>query len=180
MLSGLRPEITAPGCSFEEKRLAKLLEVKVAAQGRFSETRTFERVRISNRGTTTDGGARMFVSTLRYESIPEQILSFNVSSRKWKRVATLPRSQLMHCCEWHNGILYVAGGLGSATGSANGFGDYEFLGNRLGNLFAFSEATGLWEALPPMPHSCELAASGVNGNQLYIAGGRTEQGMFLG
>ena len=70
MLSGLRPEITAPGCSFEEKRLAKLLEVKVAAQGRFSETRTFEGVRISNRGTTTDGGARMFVSTLRYDSTP--------------------------------------------------------------------------------------------------------------
>ena len=73
-LSGLRPEINAPGCSFEEKRLAKLLEVEVAAQGRLSEARTFEGVRISNRGTTTDGGARMFVSTLRYDSTPEQIL----------------------------------------------------------------------------------------------------------
>ena len=81
LLSGLR--LSGSQSSFEEIRLAKRLEVKVEAK-RLSETKTFEGVRISNRGATSDGGARVFVSTLRYDSTPEQILSFNVSSRKWK------------------------------------------------------------------------------------------------
>ena len=40
------------------------------------------------------------------------------------------------------------------------------------SLHAFDETTGLWEDLPPMPHACSLAASGVIGNELFVAGGR--------
>ena len=89
LLSGLRP-LSSSQSSFEELRLAKLLEVKVEAR-RLSEIRTFEGVRISNRGATTDGGARMFVSTLRYDSAPEQILSCTTaeSSYSWKTEAHL-------------------------------------------------------------------------------------------
>ena len=114
---------------------------------------------ISSRGATTDG-ARLFVSTLGF---PEEMLAVNVSSRRWKRLATLPRGQRWHCSEWHGGVLYVAGGLGSEDHGIARF---------LRSVFAFSETTGSWEELPPMPHACALAASGVIGNQLFIAGGQ--------
>ena len=65
--------------------------------------------------------------------------------------------------EWHGGLLYVAGGVRQAEA-----------GHIYLNTFrAFNEATGLWEDLPPMPHACGFAASGVIGNQLFIAGGMT-------
>ena len=143
---------------------------RLAVVGRRHMTGIFEGVPISSRGATTDG-ARLFVSTLEFPE--EKMLAVNVSSRRWKRLTTLPRKQRWHCSEWHRGILYVAGGCG--TSSENG-SDFHFLNS----VFAFSEATGLWEELPPMPHDCILAASGVIGNQLFIAGGQSEQGGFGG
>ena len=104
-------------------------------------------------GSTTDGGARLFVTTR-----PGQILAVDASSRRWKRFATLPRARDMHCAEWHAGLLYVAGGSCRGELSINSF-------------HVFNEATGLWEDLPPMPHGCRMAASGVIGNELFIAGG---------
>ena len=41
----------------------------------------------------------------------------------------------------------------------------------MNSFHVFNEATGLWEDLPPMPHACMMAASGVIGNELFIAGG---------
>ena len=41
----------------------------------------------------------------------------------------------------------------------------------LNTLYAFNETTGLWEDLPPMLHASSMAASGVIGNELFIAGG---------
>ena len=58
---------------------------------------------ISSRGATTDG-ARLFVSTLGF---PEGMLAVNVSSRRWKRLATLPRGQRWHCSEWHGAVQRV-------------------------------------------------------------------------
>ena len=109
--------------------------------------------RLSLCGSTTDGGARLFVTTG-----PGQILAVDASSRRWKRFATLPRARDMHCAEWHAGLLYVAGG--SCRGELG-----------MNSFHVFNEATGLWEDLPSMPHACMMAASGVIGNELFIAGG---------
>jgi len=120
-----------------------------------------EDLRTNGRGSTTDGGARLFVSTvsgsLSASAPPYQVLAVNGSSRRWSRFATLPLGQRLHCLEWHGGLLYVAGGVVD--------------GVYVDTLHAFNETTGLWEDLPPMPHGCTLAASGVIGNQLFIAGG---------
>ena len=110
---------------------------------------------INPRGSTTDGGARLFVST------EHHVLALDGTSCQWSRFATLPPNRRLHCLEWHGGLLYVAGGKGE------GFGTF------VNNFQAFNEATGLWEDLPPMPHACAYAASGVIGNQLFIAGGLT-------
>ena len=116
-------------------------------------------------GSTTDGGGRLFVSARQSPTAanPSQILVLNASSRRWRRFAILP-DQSLHCMEWHGGLLYVAGGVRQAEA-----------GHIYLNTFrAFNEATGLWEDLPPMPHACGFAASGVIGNQLFfIAGGMT-------
>ena len=111
-------------------------------------------------GSTTDSGARLFVTTR-----PGQILAVDASSRRWKRFATLPRARDMHCAEWHAGLLYVAGGSCRGELSINSF-------------HVFNEATGLWEDLPPMPHACMGAASGVIGNELFIVGGFNTQGLL--
>ena len=107
-------------------------------------------------GSTTDGGARLFVTTGLLGG--SQILEVNASSRRWRRFATLPRSSESHCAEWHAGLLYVAGGSCRREPAINSF-------------HVFNEATGLWEDLPPMPHACTRAALGVIGNELFIAGG---------
>ena len=123
-------------------------------------------LRIDFSDTTTDGGARLFVSTTR-QSTPGQyapeILAVDGSTRRWSRLATLPLNQILHCLEWHGGLLYVAGGLDVIPYQPS---------SPINNLQAFDETTGLWQSLPQMPHACALAASGVIGNELFIAGGR--------
>ena len=110
--------------------------------------------------STTDGGARVFVSRREHSIAPNRILAIDVSSRRWRRLTTPPLDQDGYCMEWCGGRLYVAGG---HTGP-NAF---------LDSLHAFDETTGLWEDMPPMPHACTLATSGVLGNELLIAGGYT-------
>ena len=112
------------------------------------------------RCATTDGGARMFVTTWRHANGgPTLVLAFDGSSRRWSHFATLPLYQSLHCLAWHGGLLYVAGGV-------------EWESDRdLNTLQAFDETTGLWEDLPSMPLACTDAAGGVIGNQLFIAGG---------
>ena len=111
-------------------------------------------------GSTTDGGGRLFVSTTRTHGLPYEIFAVDASARRWSPFATLPLNQRLHCTEWHGGLLYVAGG------------KPEDFGASLNTLHAFDETTGLWDDLPPMPHACARAASGVIGNELFIAGGR--------
>ena len=119
-----------------------------------------EGLRVTTVSPATTGGARLFVSTTRHiGGPPHEILAVDASARRWSRFATLPLGQRLHCLEWHNGLLYVAGGRGTD-------------GSILDSLSAFNEATGLWDDLPPMPHACARAASGVIGNELFIAGGR--------
>jgi hypothetical protein len=55
--------------------------------------------------------------------------------------------------------MYVAGGISCSTGIP------------INSFNVFSEATGSWEELPAMPHACVWAASGVIGNELFIASG---------
>ena len=118
-----------------------------------------EGLRVTTMYPATTGGARLFVSTTRHiGGPPHEILAVDASARRWSRFATLPLGQRLHCLEWHNGLLYVAGGRGTD-------------GSILDSLSAFNEATGLWGELPPMLHACRYAASGVIGNQLFIAGG---------
>ena len=104
--------------------------------------------------STTDGGARLFVSSRR----PDRIFAIDLSSRRWRRLTTAPLNQTAYCMEWLGGRLYVAGGRKQGL---------------LNTLHAFNETTGLWDDLPPMPHACNVAASGVIGNQLFIVGGYT-------
>ena len=118
---------------------------------------------INPHASTTDGGARLFVSTTYRRGQPNEILVVDASARRRSRFATLPLNQHFQCLAWHGGLLYVAGGLGEASDGPNGY---------LNTLRAFNEATGSWEDLPPMPHACANAASGVIGNELFIAGGR--------
>ena len=120
--------------------------------------------RLSYYSTTTDGGARLFVCTRGWspptaEDTPGQILALDPSSRRWRRFATLPQVRGVHCLMWHAGLLYVAGGISSSTGIPTN------------SFHVYSEATGLWEELPAMPHACVWAASGVIGNELFIADG---------
>ena len=71
---------------------------------------------ICSHPSTTDGGSRLFVSSL--ELVPnqrERIMAVDVSSCRWKCVTALPmvfreNSLPGHCMEWHGGLLYVAGG----------------------------------------------------------------------
>ena len=112
-------------------------------------------------GLTTDGGARLFFTT-RPRDGPNLILAVDAAARRWSRFATLPPHQVLHCIEWHDGLLYACGGSSSA-GNTHSY---------LNTFRAFDETTGLWEDLPPMPHACANAASGVIGNELFIAGGR--------
>ena len=130
---------------------AHALQIKMAHQREVMATLPARG--LSLYGSTTDGGARLFVTTT-----PSQILEVNASSRRWRRFATLPRSSESHCAEWHAGLLYVAGGSCRREPAINSF-------------HVFNEATGLWEDLPPMPHACTRAALGAIGNELFIAGG---------
>ena len=111
--------------------------------------------------STTDRGSRLFVGTSQPGATPSQILAVDVSSRRWRPFATPPRNQRYHCMEWHGGLLYVAGGQQRGVGGSH----------YLDSLHAFNEATGLWEDLPSMPRVCCYGASGVIGNELFIAGG---------
>ena len=125
--------------------------------------------RLSFYGSTTDGGARLFVSTRGsgipgqngHRSTPGQILALDPSSRRWRRFATLPQVRDLHCLMWHAGLMYVAGGISCSTGIPTN------------SFHVYSEATGLWEELPAMPHACVWAASGVIGNELFIASGES-------
>ena len=120
-------------------------------------------------GSTTDGGSRLFVSatnTISNHQIEHGVWAVDASSRRWRRFATVPHGQGGHSLEWHNGLLYVAGGIRDSDDS-----DFS---TTLNSLRAFNEATGLWDDLPPMLHACEGAASGVIGNELFIAGGYHE------
>ena len=137
--------------AYREPFGAHALQIKMAHQREVMATLPARG--LSLYGSTTDGGARLFVSTT-----PSQILEVNASSRRWRRFATLPRSSESHCAEWHAGLLYVAGGSCPREPAINSF-------------HVFNEATGLWEDLPPMPHACTRAALGVIGNELFIAGG---------
>ena len=85
----------------------------------------------------------------------------DASSRRGRRFATLPRVSA-HSLEWHNGLLYVAGGFRLSDDRS------------LNSFSAFNEATGRWEDLQPMLYACRGAASGVIGNELFIAGGYAE------
>ena len=115
-------------------------------------------LRVTTVYASTTGGARLFVSTTRHlGGPPHEILAVDASARRWSRFATLPLGQRLHCLEWHGGLLYVAGGIIDGT--------------YVDTFHAFNETTGLWEDLPRMPHVSTLAASGVIGNQLFIAGG---------
>ena len=145
-----------------------VLQIKMAHKSDVMATIPVDR--LSYYSTTTDGGARLFVCTRGVGSdlrppaageggIPGQVLALDPSSRRWRRFATLPQVRDLHCLEWHNGLLYVAGGISSSTGIP------------INSFHVFNEATGSWEELPPMPHACVWAASGVIGNELFIAGG---------
>ena len=115
--------------------------------------------------STTDGATRLFVCTWRLNApdIAPDIWSVDASSRRWRHFATLPLNYSAHCMEWHDGRLYFAGGR-----HKHRYND---------SLHAFNETTGLWEELPPMPHACANAASGVIGNELFIAAGDRENGV---
>ena len=100
--------------------------------------------RLSHNGTTTDGHSRLFVSTWERgvalgQGARGHVLVLDPSSRRWRRFATLPLARDGHCAVWHAGLLYVAGGVSSSSFvPANHF-------------HVFSETTGSWEVLPPMP-----------------------------
>ena len=131
--------------------------VEIHVAGKHGAIASIPGLKIGFSGAPTDGGARLFVSTdERRDGPPHEIVAYDASARRWSRFATLPLNQRLACTEWHGGLLYVAGGIAD---------DY------LNSLQAFNEATGLWEDLPPMPRACVYAASGVIGNQLFIAGG---------
>ena len=134
---------------------ASVLHIKMAHKREVMAT--IPAGQLSLYGSTTDGGARLFVTTT-----PSQILAVDASSRRWRRFATLPRNQRFQCMEVHGGLLYVAGGSRRGEPAINSF-------------HVFNEVTGLWEDLPPMPHACRMAASGVIGNELFIAGGYDPQ-----
>ena len=110
---------------------------------------------ISQNSSTTDRGTRLFVSTMARDG-PNQILAVDASSRRWRRITDLPLNPADHCIEWHGGLLYVAGGQ-RRTGNAI-----------VNSLHVYNEVTNSWEELPPMPHACALATSGVIGNHYSL------------
>ena len=122
-----------------------------------------------DRFASTTDGARLFFTTLCYGKGCDVVLAVDASSRRWRQFTTLPHTdtehtdseQRYHCIEWHNGCLYVAGGWRGAS----------FPGGNVDSLDVFNEATGSWANLPPMPHAAAMAASGIIGNQLFVAGG---------
>ena len=131
--------------------------VEIHVAGKHGAMASIPNLKIGFSGAPTDGGARLFVGTdERRLGPPHEIVAYDASARRWSRFARLPLNQRLHCTEWHDGLLYVAGGIADVY---------------LNSLHAFNEATGLWEDLPPMPRACAYAASGVIGNQLFIAGG---------
>ena len=119
-------------------------------------------------GSTTDGGSRLFVSSLGL--VPNQIMAVDVSSCRWKCLTTLPTAQSRYCIEWHGGLLYVAGGTRA---------NEDHTRSVLNSLHAFNETTGAWEELPPMPYACTHASSGVIGDQLVVVGGYCSEGNAL-
>ena len=121
------------------------------------EVRILGPLQVDRFASTTDG-TRLFFTTLCYGKGCDVVLAVDASSRRWKRLVNMPQNHSEHCMEWHGGLLYVAGGFGQN-------------GERLNSFYAFNEATGIWEDLPPMPQACAWAASGVIGNQLFIACG---------
>ena len=125
-------------------------------------------LQLSSRGwlysdSTTDGGTRLFVC-LESIAFPTQmyVYAVDVSSGNVSRLTTIPMKRSLHSFEWHGGCLYFAGGFRPPL-SANVY---------LSSFQVFNVATGIWGDLPPMPHQFLLAASGVIGNQLFVAGGR--------
>ena len=139
-----------------------VLQIKMAHKSDVMATIPVDR--LSYYSTTTDGGARLFVCTRGWspptaEDTPGQILALDPSSCRWRHFATLPQVRDLHCLLWHAGLMYVAGGISCSTGIP------------INSFNVFSEATGLWEELPAMPHACVWAASGVIGNELFIASG---------
>ena len=135
------------------------------------------RLELSSRGllysdSTTDGGTRLFVclesqSNAQSNAFPSQmdIWSVDMSSRTYCCLTTIPMRRSLHSFEWHDGCLYFAGGFRPPL-SATDF---------LHSFQVFNVATGLWGDLPPMPQVFTLAASGVIGNQLFVAGGRAHE-----
>ena len=128
-------------------------------------------LKISSRGvlysdSTTDGGTRLFVCVEKvgWES-QMYVYAVDVSSGNVSRLTTIPMKRSLHSFEWHGGCLYCAGGFRPPQ-SAN---------NYLSSFQVFNVATGLWGDLPPMPQVFTLAASGVIGNQLFVAGGRAHE-----
>ena len=127
------------------------------------EVRILGPLQVDRFASTTDG-TRLFFTTLCYGKGCDVVLAVDASSRRWRQFTTLPRpdtEQRFHCVEWHNGCLYVAGGWSGAS----------FPGCNVDSLDVFTEATGSWANLPPMPHAATMAASGIIGNQLFVAGG---------
>ena len=134
------------------------------------------RLELSSRGllysdSTTDGGTRLFVclesqSNAQSNAFPSQmdIWSVDMSSRTYYCLTTIPMRRSLHSFEWHGGCLYFAGGFRPPL-SATDF---------LRSFQVFNVATGAWGDLPPMPQPFMLAASGVIGNQLFVAGGRAD------
>ena len=128
-------------------------------------------LKISSRGvlysdSTTDGGTRLFVCVEKvgWES-QMYVYAVDVSSGSVSCLTTIPMRRSLHSFEWHGGCLYCAGGFRPPQ-SAN---------NYLSSFQVFNVATGLWGDLPPMPQVFTLAASGVIGNQLFVAGGRAHE-----
>ena len=112
-------------------------------------------------GSTTDGGTRLFVC-IDDISWGAYVYAVDVSSGNVSCLTTIPMRRSLHSFEWHGGCLYCAGGFRPPQ-SANVY---------LSSFQVFNVATGLWGDLPPMPQPFVLAASGVIGNQLFVAGGR--------
>ena len=128
-------------------------------------------LKISSRGvlysdSTTDGGTRLFVCVEKvgWES-QMYVYAVDVSSGSVSCLTTIPMRRSLHSFEWHGGCLYFAGGFRPPL-SATDF---------LHSFQVFNVATGLWGDLPPMPQVFTLAASGVIGNQLFVAGGRAHE-----
>ena len=142
------------------------LEINIAGDA-VSMSATLLSARLGSASATTDGGARLFVSTI--TETANEISEVNASSRRVRRFATLPLGQDCYCMEWHGGCLYVAGGRsgpGPGTRNMNGVGC-----DVLDSFHVFKETTGSWEYLPSMPRVTQSAGSAVIGNQLFIVGG---------